>query len=440
MWAVKDLIYQLKQLNNDLKLPEIEGILYLIMEKKADSSNDLVRLTGLPKETIRNFVSSISNKLSDGNKEKLQFNDDFKSLLSELNLQPFKWSLVNNYQEDLVEKFKDIRKKYKLEPKREFDQFFATTESSLKKAQILKDKGLIKSKHIVILGDDDLVSVAIPMLDDSYSSITVLEIDPDLINTLEKIVLEQGYKNIKIKEADFRNPLDNSLRSRFDVAIMDPPYTPNGIRAFLNTGVELLKPAISFDSPYIVMFYGNSFKSPEKTLKIQEIINKFGLLIEDTISKFISYDGAESIGSSSSAYILKASKHTHALGATVGAIYTYENTKEDRFPFVDNVVFKLYDVPSKIVTSQKELNLKMVKFCSTHKLKIVDTRIVQFKGQGHTLNYTLSNSVLSVHTWPELNAIHVLVAACSPISQKEYMSSSLSRLFLTEKIETIIVE
>jgi S-adenosylmethionine/arginine decarboxylase-like enzyme len=47
--------------------------------------------------------------------------------------------------------------------------------------------------------------------------------------------------------------------------------------------------------------------------------------------------------------------------------------------------------------------LKIVgEFCRLHRLKVVDTKISKFKGQGLTLTYVLSNSNLLVHTWPEL--------------------------------------
>jgi predicted methyltransferase len=53
----------------------------------------------------------------------------------------------------------------------------------------------------------------------------------------------------------------------------DPPYTKSGINMFLSKAIDLLGNSRDFSGKYIFLFYGNSFKSPEKFLKIQEIIS-----------------------------------------------------------------------------------------------------------------------------------------------------------------------
>ena len=54
---------ELKIKNPDLKEAEIETVLYILLNNKTLTNNEFVRLTGLPKETLRQFKFSISNFL-----------------------------------------------------------------------------------------------------------------------------------------------------------------------------------------------------------------------------------------------------------------------------------------------------------------------------------------------------------------------------------------
>ena len=87
--------------------------------------------------------------------------------------------------------------------------------------------------------------------------------------------------------------------------------------------------------------HGNSFKSPEN-LTIQELINVFDLSIEDRIEKFAQYTGRV-CGNASSLYILSANKFTNVPVSRLG-IYTLLKESEEKFPFVDHVIFKIFDV------------------------------------------------------------------------------------------------
>jgi len=79
-------------------------------------------------------------------------------------------------------------------------------------------------------------------------------------------------------------------------------------------------------------------------------------------------------------------------------------------------------------------------FCKYHRLKVVDTEVVRFPGGGFTFNYTLASSSLTTHTWPEMNAIHVVLVTCSPLSKPDRLYENLSLLFKTQKIEVDRVE
>src|SRR5690606_129082 len=141
-------------------------------------------------------------------------------------------------------------------------------------------------------------------------------------------------------------------------------------------------------------------KDLDKSLKVQGLINRYDLFIEDKIANFNVYDGAESIGSTSALYILKQTKSTTPLNEYFGSeIYTFENTLDGKFPYVDHFVFRLYEVPMQVF-SKKALLKAVGGLCSAHKLNVLDTKVTRFKGGGFTLTYVLSQSNLNVHTWP----------------------------------------
>lgn len=419
-----NIIQSIKKNNPDLKSLEIEGILYFIKNDFKITNNDLVKLTGIPKEEIKRFRSSISN-LSESD-------------LDSLDLKPYKWSLLTYKDSSLEGKLHTIREKYNLLPKREFDQWFADVKTSVSKVLVMKDKDCVIGKNILLLGDDDLVSSTLGLTEMNYSKITVLDIDRDILDTVEKIARDNNFKDIETDIYDARKEIPSKYASRYDTVVTDPPYTKSGITLFLNRAIEFL----GGSNKYIFLYYGNSFKSPEKTIKIQEIINRFNLVIEDKIDKFARYYGAESIGSASSLYILKTTPHTRVLKDPhlVDNIYTFENQSEENFPYVDHIVAKINKIPTSILNSKSNLLSILGKFCDIHKLKVVDTKITKFKGGGLTITYVLSNSNLVVHTWGEFSALHLDLITCSPIYNKDNIVNTLVKLFETKYIELRVLE
>lgn len=430
---VEELINQLQSKNPYLKLGEVEGILFLIKNTPNLTNNDLIRFTGIPKETLRTFKSSVSHMLKDSEDDSIAFKDEVKGDFS-----PYSWSLLNYSDEKAENKLLEIRKKYNLEPKREYDQFFADVKTSISKARVLIDKGVVVDKDIIIVGDDDLVSVTLGLMKAPYRSVTVLDIDSDVLATIQSICKDLGIVGIHTRVYDVREGLNDDLKGRFDVVMTDPPYTRSGIELFLKRAVELLA---SGENKYVFMCYGNSFKSPEKTLKIQEVIDSYNLLVEDRIDKFNRYHGAESIGSASALYVLKATPFTYVPESSLEqAIYTYETDKIEKFPFVDHYTFKLQNVPQRLLSSKKTIQKVFGDFCRIHKLKVVSANVTKFKGQGLTLSFVLSQSNLTVHTWPEYGALHVVLVTCTPIYNKETMNKTLSRLLATDLVEMKRVE
>jgi len=434
MPLVDALLSQIKSNNADLKTAELEGIIYLLLHEDNLTNVSLIQKTGLPKETLRRFKASIAPMLADLGEDKIQLNADYKNRFAALLLKPYAWSLLAIGDKQIAEAIDKLRSAHALQPKREYDQFFATPTTTAAKLEILKLKDQLTEKKIALLGDDDLLSTAIGLSNDNYSKVDVFEIDEKLITALETIAEKRGFKDINYIQYDVRNEPLQQFQGRYDVVVTDPPYTAAGITLFLNRTVQLIG---NKENAYIFLYFGNSYKTPEKFIKVQDIIHRFGLVIEDKIDKFARYHGAESIGSASSLYILKTTKSTKPIESSIlpRIIYTFENSKEEKFPYVDHVVIKALDVPKETLKSKTKLTLLLGEFCNKHRLKVVDTVITDFKGGGVTITYVLASSNLVVHTWPEYKALHVDLITCSPIYRKDLLATTVSELFKTAKIE-----
>ncbi len=405
------LIDSLKIKIPELFEAEIEGLLHILSKEPTLSNEKLTIITGLPLETLKVF-----RKLLEG----LTFQSVYK---------PYEWRLITFTNPDVEAKLNLVRTKYDLHPKRDLDQFFATPQSSVSKAEILIKKGFGSlGKNILLLGDDDLVSLTLALLG-AKSNIYVCDVDNDILESIEKAAKEFGITNIKTFVYDARNTpkLNTNL---FDCVVTDPPYTIPGIDLFLSRALQFLKNPNKNSGGTIALFYGNSFKSPEKFIKIQQVINKYNMVIEDKINKFVSYTNADSIGNSSSLYLLRTTPFSDAFdSAASNNIYTFEATKDEKFPFVDHVVFRINRVLPQILKSKQKLLTLLGTFCNEHKFKVVDTKVTNFSKDGMTITFVLSNSSLVVHTWPEFEAIHIDLITCSPIFKKELLVSNLSKLF-----------
>jgi predicted methyltransferase len=431
------LIYEIRLKNKGLKKAEIEGLLYvLVSNTQGLTLAELTTLTGVPRESLVMFKESISaylNKESD----KVQLSSEFLDAFKELDLKDYKWSLVKLEDTQLHSNLENLRSSTSFTPNRDLDQFIATTQTSVAKALLAKVKGVADDRNIAFVGDDDFVSLAMERLDLGESSFTVFDIDPLLLEEIRT----KSIKGIQTIQHDCRTELPALYKDHFDLVFTDPPYTANGVKLFLNRSLELLGKAEVTDNKYIILFYGNSFKTPEKTLKIQEIISDMKLLVEDKIDKFARYSGADSMGNASSAYILKVTPFSHSIDVSDDSgVYTHETHKNEKFPYVDHYTFKLYDVEEKLLRSRANLLKALSRFCDMHKLHVVDRVITEFKGGGVTVTLVLSASNLTVHTWPEFRALHMDLITCNPIYNKSNFRLSLTKIFSAREAEIRKIE
>lgn len=205
----------------------------------------------------------------------------------------------------------------------ELDQCHCTVETKLKRVLALHDAGALVARRVLLLGDDDLVSVALRLVVERLGStstlagLAVVDVDPDVIAFLRDRLAGAPF-TVDCVEHDLRRPLPRRFARAFGTVVTDPPYTIAGARLFLSRAAEALA------GPGGDVFLSFGSKRPEASLLLQREIWESGFSIRSLHRDFNEYVGAGVLGGSSHLYHLAA---TAALdppvaGAFAGPLYT----------------------------------------------------------------------------------------------------------------------
>jgi len=115
------------------------------------------------------------------------------------------------------------------------EQQTCTLHTSWNRADLIAKKFGPGSK-VLILGDDDLVSLALAQF--PGFEIDVLEIDIKLVRLLKK----ESEGRFRVKRRDLSAGLPEEFREQYDVVVSDPMYAADGMGMFLECCSQALKP------------------------------------------------------------------------------------------------------------------------------------------------------------------------------------------------------
>jgi len=188
---------------------------------------------------------------------------------------------IRHYKK-LLDKFADIQKD-RPSPKIEYDQGYITPESLFAKIAFADAKGDLRNKNILILGDDDLLSIALGLTKLPFN-ITVLEIDSRLIDFISTTSAKYNL-SIEVHQKDLSEPLQKELLNRFDTFFTDPSETIAAFNAFIGRGVSSLKK--NGGSGYFGLTHREA--SLYKWSKLQHFILEMNAVITDIIYNFQDY-------------------------------------------------------------------------------------------------------------------------------------------------------
>lgn len=210
------------------------------------------------------------------------------------------------------------------QPRFELDQCHCTVETKLRRVLALHDADALVGRRILLLGDDDLVSLALASVirrfgtGQTIEQLTVVDVDSALIAYLRRELARAPFP-VSCIEHDLRRPLPHGLARSFDTVITDPPYTAAGARLFLSRAAEAVR-----DGGTVFFSFGSRLR--ETTFAVQRDIVRLGFAIESLVPDFNQYVGAGVLAGTSHLYRLTAAREAVPLvsGAFAGPLYTAE--------------------------------------------------------------------------------------------------------------------
>ncbi len=140
--------------------------------------------------------------------------------------------------EKIAAKFREIAAD-RPEAIQDFDQGYVTEETTLHRVAFMWSRGDLYGKELIVLGDDDLVSVAAG-LTGVPKRIVVLEIDQRLVDFIRDVAAKENLP-IEVKQHDLREPLPPDLKGHFDAFFCDPTESLRGFMVFAERGIAALK-------------------------------------------------------------------------------------------------------------------------------------------------------------------------------------------------------
>jgi N4-bis(aminopropyl)spermidine synthase len=217
------------------------------------------------------------------------------------------------------------------DPSRHLDHVSATPLTAVKRARWLTASYQLDRAAVLCLGDRDLTALAL-LLRRPDLDVTVVDVDERLLAYVGRVARERGW-SLRPVFADLRVELPRSLADRFDLVFTDPPYTPSGIRLFLERGLTSLRHG---DAGRVLFCYGFGEQHPALGFKVQSVLHDLRLVAEAVLPGFNRYLGAEAIGAASALYVCRPTRRSRPAAAGRAAaelrIYTQGRSAEEARP------------------------------------------------------------------------------------------------------------
>ena len=208
-------------------------------------------------------------------------------------------------------------------PRLDLDQCHCTVGTKLRRVLAMNDADALVGRRILLLGDDDLVSLALQSVvrargrGPTVRELTVLDVDPAVISFLDARLASAPFP-VSCVVHDLRGPLPAPLESRFDTIATDPPYTVAAARLFLSRAAEALR------GPGGNVFFSFGSRRPGAAREVQRAIGEAGFVIRRLVPDFNEYVGAGALGGASHLYHLVATREARPVlsGSSDAPLYT----------------------------------------------------------------------------------------------------------------------
>ena len=176
------------------------------------------------------------------------------------------------------------------------DQAPCTPQTSLLRAALMFEAGALEGRRVLVLGDDDSVSLSVCLLYRSVAGrdlahpVTVLELDPNRARFLEEVSRREGFP-VRVLRHDLRDPLPADLERQFDVFETDPPYTLEGAGLFLRRARQAL-----VNEGGALGYFSYAHRPAEDQFQLLVVIAREGFVPMAIRPGFNTYAGAAILG------------------------------------------------------------------------------------------------------------------------------------------------
>ncbi len=242
---------------------------------------------------IVEFLEAIKQLLNEG---LISYQNHRFYLAKDLEVQPLKETKcgtcevgieIKGYFKEILDEFIKVTRNRPL-PTSKYDQGFIRPIDTIKRLAFMYQRGDIENMDIFILGDDDLLSIAIA-LTGMAKSITVVEIDERINHFITDFCEKRGINNVNVKRYNVIEELPEEAKGRFDVFVTDPVETYTGLFLFIGRCIEALKGKGSAG----YMGFTHLEASLLKWWKFQKFILDSNLVITDIVRDYTYYPESE---------------------------------------------------------------------------------------------------------------------------------------------------
>ncbi len=184
---------------------------------------------------------------------------------------------------DVVERFAEICR-HRPEAIQDYDQGFVTEATTLARIAFAWHRGDLEGKQLLVLGDDDLMSIA-AALTGAPAYVLAVDIDDRLIQFINDVARREGLDRLEAVRYDLREPLPTSWLRKFDTFMTDPTESFLGFKTTIERGLLALR------GPGCAGYFGLTHveSSYEKWAQIQRFLLDSGVVLTDLIDDFSAY-------------------------------------------------------------------------------------------------------------------------------------------------------
>jgi predicted methyltransferase len=208
----------------------------------------------------------------------------------------------------------------------EIDQCHCTIETKVRRVLAMYEAGALGGRRVLLLGDDDLTSVALKLVVEGLGrpaallGLVVVDVDPAVIEFVAGALRGSRFP-VDCRVHDLREPLPGDLVGVADTVFTDPPYTNAGAELFLSRAAEAARGRPGRD-----VFFAFGARRPDEALDLQATIAETGFVVRRLVPNFNDYIGAGVRAGTSHLYQLRTTSRLRpaVVGRYDGPLYTRE--------------------------------------------------------------------------------------------------------------------